>query len=169
VTTATAPTATPAVVRAGEGEPYALLDSRYAVLAGAAHTGGRGAVIECTVPPTGAGDPPMHVHADDDEAFYVLEGALEVHLPGTGAVERLAPGDFAIVPRGVRHTFRVVSPAPARFLAITTAPDFERFVRAVGLPMDGPGLPDPAPAPPPEVLAAVAARHGITVTGPPAS
>jgi mannose-6-phosphate isomerase-like protein (cupin superfamily) len=167
MTTTAHTTATPLVVRAGEGEAFAMLDSRYALLAGAAHTSGRAAFFECTVPATGTGNPPMHVHAADDEAFLVLEGALEVHLPDHGAPERLGPGDFAIVPCGVRHAFRVASDTPARFLVVATAPDFERFVRAVGVPMDAPGLPEPAPLPPPEVLAAVAAEHGITVTGPP--
>lgn len=166
-TTARTVTARPAVVRAGEGRGLALLDSRYTVLAGAEETGGRAAFIECVAPPSGTGNPPMHIHADEDEAFFMLDGELELHLPGHGIVERVGPGDFAIVPRGAEHTFRVSSETPARWLVVTTGRDFERFVRAVGQPMDRPGLPEPAPMPPPEVLAAVAAEHGVVVTGPP--
>lgn len=165
--TTTAHTAPPAVVHTGGGESFAMLDSRYTVLAGAAHTGGRAAFVECLAPPTGTGNPPMHLHLDEDEAFLVLEGALEVHLPAQGTVEHMGPGDFAILPRGVEHTFRVASEIPARWLVVTTSADFERFVRAVGTPMDRPGLPDPAPLPPPAALAATAAEFGVVVTGPP--
>ncbi|WP_419165166.1 cupin domain-containing protein [Candidatus Palauibacter sp.] len=42
-----------------------------------------------------------HDHADTDEAFFVLEGTLRIDLPD-GAVE-LGPGEFYVVPRGVRH------------------------------------------------------------------
>lgn len=70
------------------------------------------------------------------------------------------PGDLTIVPQGVEHTFRVASRGPARRLVVTTGGDFERFVRTVGEPVDRPGLPQPAPLPPPEALAAVAAEHG---------
>lgn len=159
--------ADPVVIPAGEGEAFSMLDSRYAVLAGAAETGGRATFVECTAPPTGAGDPPMHRHVTEDEAFLVLDGALEIHVPEQDVVRRLEPGDFALVPAGVEHTFRVASAGPARWLVVTTGCDFERFVRAVGRPMEGPGLPESTPPPPPDVLVAVAAEHGVVVTGPP--
>lgn len=42
-----------------------------------------------------------HAHADEDELFVVLRGALRIELEG-GAVE-LGEGDAYVVPRGVRH------------------------------------------------------------------
>ena len=42
-----------------------------------------------------------HSHADGDELFLVLRGALDIHL--RDCVLHLAEGEFAVVPRGVEH------------------------------------------------------------------
>ncbi len=42
-----------------------------------------------------------HHHADEDEAFMVLEGALEIHF--RDRVVQLGPGEMCVVPRGVEH------------------------------------------------------------------
>ena len=39
-------------------------------------------------------------------------------------------GETILAPKGVPHTYRVESPAGARWLLITRRGDFERFVRA---------------------------------------
>ncbi len=44
---------------------------------------------------------PWHAHRDEDEMFWVLDGALEIHE--RGAVTTLQPGEFCIVRRGVEH------------------------------------------------------------------
>jgi mannose-6-phosphate isomerase-like protein (cupin superfamily) len=43
-----------------------------------------------------------HTHANEDELFYVLQGRLRLELEGDRAVE-LKPGEFYVVPKGVRH------------------------------------------------------------------
>jgi mannose-6-phosphate isomerase-like protein (cupin superfamily) len=43
-----------------------------------------------------------HTHANEDELFYVLQGRLRLELEGDRAVE-LNPGEFYVVPKGVRH------------------------------------------------------------------
>lgn len=66
-------------------------------------TGGVVSVLEATEPP-GFG-PPVHVHDDAAEAFYVLEGEYVMHLDG---VEHDCPaGSFIFIPVGVPHGFRV--------------------------------------------------------------
>ena len=47
--------------------------------------------------------PPLHVHALQEDTFYVLEGVLTVQLGDE--VTELVPGDFASAPPGVPHTF----------------------------------------------------------------
>ena len=47
------------------------------------------------------GDFVWHSHADTDEAFIVLEGALRIELRD-GAVE-IGPGEMYVVPKGVEH------------------------------------------------------------------
>ncbi len=47
--------------------------------------------------------PEMHAHADEDDAFYVLEGELTFLLEEGDVVG--GPGTFVLLPPGVRHTF----------------------------------------------------------------
>lgn len=113
-------------------------------------------LLESTAPP-GGGLPP-HVHHDQDEAIYVLEG--EYTLVSGDEESRLGPGSFASVPRGTLHALKVTGNEPGRMLAILSPPgSLERFFEEVGV-RAGNG----APAPPDEeeVLAS-ARRHGISL------
>jgi mannose-6-phosphate isomerase-like protein (cupin superfamily) len=87
-------------------------------------TGGAMAVIE-EVPPLA--DTPLHVHANEDELFYALEGE---HLIQLGDEERLiGPGESAFGPRGVPHAQRRVVPGEGRMLVVFTPGGFEDFFR----------------------------------------
>jgi glyoxylate utilization-related uncharacterized protein len=66
--------------------------------------------------PAGFG-PPLHVHRDAAEAFYVLEGEYLIFLDGH---EWSCPaGSFIYIPAGVPHGFRVGT-APSRKLNLYT-------------------------------------------------
>lgn len=60
----------------GEGTAWWFLDTLMTVKAGADQTNGAFTVIGCRAP-AGFG-PPLHVHRDEDEGFYVLQGQLAV-------------------------------------------------------------------------------------------
>ena len=109
--------------------------------------------------------PPPHVHHREDEAFYVLEGELTLHT-GDDTVT-LRPGAFCNALRGVPHTFRVTSGAPARWLVVSSPAGFDAFVAEFGVPAAAKELPVLDGAPDVERLVAVAARHGIEILGPP--
>jgi mannose-6-phosphate isomerase-like protein (cupin superfamily) len=47
--------------------------------------------------------PGTHVHADEDDSFYVLEGELTFTVDGEEVVA--GPGTFVLVPPGVPHGF----------------------------------------------------------------
>jgi quercetin dioxygenase-like cupin family protein len=98
--------------------------------------------------------PPLHVHRNEDEGFYVLEGRITLYLPGRSI--ELGPGEFALAPRDVPHAYEV-GDAPARCLTTSTPGGFERFVAAVAAVGDV----DPA------TLTGIAAEHGIEILGPP--
>jgi mannose-6-phosphate isomerase-like protein (cupin superfamily) len=71
----------------------------------------------------GGQDPPMyiaplHVHHDDDEAWYVLEGALTVRVGNRDVA--LAAGDGVVVPRGTPHTYWNPTADPRRYLLVMT-------------------------------------------------
>src|SRR4051794_33822529 len=73
------------------------------VKADAGNTGGVVSVLEATEPP-GFG-PPIHVHHDAAEAFYVLEGEYVMRLDGEET--RCPVRSFVFIPVGVPHGFRV--------------------------------------------------------------
>ena len=61
--------------------------------------------------------PDPHIHHRHTDAFYVLEGELELRLgPGAAEVVRAAAGTFVAAPPEVVHTFRNASDAEAFFL-----------------------------------------------------
>jgi quercetin dioxygenase-like cupin family protein len=67
-----------------------------------------------------------HVHADEDDAFYVLEGEL-TFLLGDDELTA-APGTFVLVPPGVEHGFRNDGATPVRMLNIHAPAGFDRRI-----------------------------------------
>jgi len=151
-----------------EGELTWFLNSLVATKAHLADTGGSYCLMEHLLTP--AANPPAHVHGDEAEAFYVLDGELEIEVDGE--VVHAVPGTFALAPAGRPHTFRVLTPT-ARVLVITSSSGTaanggaEAFFRAAGSPATAPVLPAPE-APDPVRLTALAADHGIAILPPPA-
>ncbi len=68
--------------------------------------------------------PPAHVHAGEDDAFYVLDGELVVVLGDREIVA--AAGTFVLVPPGVEHTFANRTTAPVRLLNVHAPAGFDR-------------------------------------------
>lgn len=62
---------------------------------------------------------PLHVHEQDDEAWYVLEGTLCVQLGDTEVEARAGSAVFA--PRGTPHTYWNPGPGAARYLLVMTS------------------------------------------------
>jgi mannose-6-phosphate isomerase-like protein (cupin superfamily) len=87
----------------GEGRSIDLGDFAMTVKADDRQTGGVVSVLEAEEPP-GFG-PPIHVHHDCAEAFYVLEGEYIMYLEDR---EFVCPaGSFIFIPQGARHGFKV--------------------------------------------------------------
>jgi quercetin dioxygenase-like cupin family protein len=110
-----------------------------------------------TMPPGLAS--PYHVHHDEDEAFYVLDGRLAFVSDGKWLTA--GPRTYVYGPREIPHGFKVVGSAPARMLILCAPAGFERFVRELSAPVDA----EPAP-PDMAVLAATAAKYHIDILGP---
>ena len=91
-------------------------------------TGGAFAVAEETTPP--GGGPPPHLHANEDESLYVLEGEVEF-LVGERTI-RADAGSSAYVPRNVLHTFKNVGETPSRMLAVVSPGGLEEFFLEAG-------------------------------------
>jgi quercetin dioxygenase-like cupin family protein len=109
--------------------------------------------------PAGFGPPP-HIHHNEDEAIYVLEGAISGFCGDR--TFRGTPGSYVFLPRGVPHGWQADADAPARMLVVTTPAGFERFVRESGVPAAELTLPT-APITEADLakMGAAAARRGI--------
>lgn len=150
----------PILLAMGEGEALWCVGALTTVKAEGEQTNGAYALIEDQAP-TGAGTP-LHRHAGDDEAFYVLEGEITFYLANAGPL-RAGPGAFVHIPGGVVHAFRVES-ATARYLIITT-PRHAQFYRAIAEPAPERTLPPPGEMDM-ETIEAACDAFGIEFVGP---
>jgi mannose-6-phosphate isomerase-like protein (cupin superfamily) len=163
---ATAETAEMVARHRDEGRATWFVNGLVTTKATAAETGRAYALAEHLV--SAASNPPVHVHTDEDEAYYVLDGEMELEVGGVTTVAR--PGTYALAPHGRPHTFRVLTDT-ARVLVITSSPcgatagNFERFVETVGVSATAPVLPVPEP-PDPVALTAAAAACKIEIVPP---
>lgn len=77
-------------------------------------TRGSLAVVEFVSAPGEGVD--VHVHRDEDELVYLLEGEIEVSL-GEGTM-RVSRGACALLPRGIPHGYVNVGRGESRLLAV---------------------------------------------------
>jgi mannose-6-phosphate isomerase-like protein (cupin superfamily) len=67
-----------------------------------------------------------HVHAEEDDAFYILDGELTFTFGDE--VAPAPPGTFVLVPPGVEHGFRNDGAVPVRMLNIHAPAGFDRRI-----------------------------------------
>jgi quercetin dioxygenase-like cupin family protein len=67
----------------------------------------------------------LHVHRDEDEIGYVLEGALEVRVEGEAKV--LEAGGLARLPKGIPHAIRNPLTTSSRYLFIAVPAGLDRW------------------------------------------
>ena len=98
----------PYALAPGEGEPVWYVNNRATILASAAQTGGAFGLVDMKVA-IGHG-PPLHIHHDEDEALWVLEGHLtlrcgaETFAAGSRVVRLYPPRRAPHVPIGRQYT-----------------------------------------------------------------
>src|SRR3954470_9547059 len=151
------------LLEAGEGDAYWLLGMLQIVKISGADTGGAFGMVEITVR-AGEGSP-WHVHHEEDEWFYVLDGEFSVWVGDEHM--SLSPGSFAFGPKGVPHTFYGETDG-ARALVGFAPFQFEGFLRGGGGRPRG-RVPPPPLTEPPAVrpLTPTASRNGFDILGPP--
>jgi quercetin dioxygenase-like cupin family protein len=142
--------ASPRALTAADRPTHNVLGLPHTVLVSADDTGGGYELVEITGEP-GLGVPP-HVHQNEDETFYVVEGEVAFMLDGEERV--CGPGTAVHLPRAAPHGFRIAGDGPARML-LTIAPGGlePMFAGLAALPA---GPPDP------EAVGAICGRHGIS-------
>jgi mannose-6-phosphate isomerase-like protein (cupin superfamily) len=105
------------------GERVRFSDAEFIIKVSAGTSNGAFSVLEEVNPL----DTPLHVHGNEDELWFVLEGA---HVFQVGDDEfKASPGEIVFGPRGVPHAQRRVVPRSGRFLAFFYPAGFEDFFR----------------------------------------
>ena len=147
---------------AGSGATFLGPGDVYRFLVTGAESGGAYFAMEAYVPP--GGGPPPHIHRNEDETFYIVEGSCDFLL-GDETITG-GPGDFVNVPRGVVHRFHNAGSTTTRMILTFTPAGIERFFeetleRALSPTQTPPDNLDEVAA----RYAAVAPRYGIEFVG----
>jgi mannose-6-phosphate isomerase-like protein (cupin superfamily) len=107
-------------------------------------TGGAFTLLEEAIAPQDKAMP--HLHHEEDQAFYVLEGEHEFVCDGRAFAAKA--GSFIYVPRGTVHSYENVGTEPGRLLIFSTpAGGTERIFFELGEPAT-----EGSPPPPTEPL-----------------
>ena len=144
------------ILAPGEGRHLDLGNFEAVVLATAAETSNAFTLLQTQGEPTGFG-PPLHIHRDAAEAFYVLEGEYEMFVDDRRQL--CPPGTFVYVPRGIAHTFKVVSAGSGKKLNLFSPGAMIGFFEDLAEA-------EYAGTASSELLDAIAARHHMDVVGP---
>ncbi len=104
-----------AVTRPGEGRIYNVMGARLAVLS----TGRKEHMAFVDHPVPAGFAVPQHIHHDEDEMIFVLDGTI-TFIGAQGGIEG-RPGTFLHIPRGVPHGFANRTGQEARMLAVASA------------------------------------------------
>ena len=113
--------------------------------------------------PEGAPSPPLHVHRQTDEGFYVLSGTFRF-LVEDQTIDG-PPGTHVLVPKHAAHTFWNAGHGPARCLIILTPPDFAPYFRDLAQGLQESQSDDDAM----RIRRELSAKYDIEVVGPPVS
>jgi quercetin dioxygenase-like cupin family protein len=123
-------TATTIVRQGGEGERLWFAGGGvFTMKASAADTNGAFVLFEDVV--RKGKTTPLHLHPNEDETIYVLDGEIRVHFEG--AEQTVGTGGVFVAPRGLAHAFLVTSES-AHLLCLQTPGTGEAFYRAVSEP-----------------------------------
>ena len=154
----------PTVLQADDGDAIWAVGALMVIKRDAAATDGAYTLVDHTAP---AGyETPYHVHHNEEELFYILDGELEC-LYGEGGENRVraGPHDTVVLPRDVPHGFRVVSDRPCRMIVQLSPGGLEALFREIGEPAERLETPPPA-EPDPAALAEAAAAYDLDILGP---
>lgn len=142
------------VVFAGEARSIHGGGSERIVLADATDTQSSFSLIETREEAAGTG-PPVHIHRDAAESFYVIEGQYRFHLDGRDFI--CAAGSFVYVPVGMAHTFSSMTPGTRKLNLYTPAAMVGSFDELAAGTKDGMDA---------QALHEIAERYAMEIVGP---
>ena len=139
----------------GEGRAIGMGAFDMTLKVDAAESDGAFSLLEATEPPNFG--PPIHIHQDAGESFYVLSGEYFVFMEDQ---EYLCPaGSFVYIPAGVAHGFRVGQVESRKLVIFTPASMVGYFDELAHIATTGTQLDK-------ESLAEMAEKYGMRILGP---
>jgi mannose-6-phosphate isomerase-like protein (cupin superfamily) len=144
------------IVPPGRGRHLDLGNFEAVILATSTQTSGQFTLLQTQSEPPEFG-PPLHLHRDAAEAFFVLEGEYLMFINEQQTL--CPPGTFVYVPRATPHTFKVVSAGPGKKLNLFSPAAMVQYFEELA-EAEGTGSATP------EVLEEIAARCHVEVLGP---
>ena len=126
-------------VATGTGEARWWFGMLAEIKATAVDTGGQFTVVEVTCAPGYQGV--RHIHHNEDEGFWVLDGQLDLEVDGKHI--DMHAGDYAFGPRDIPHSF-TTRDAGCRVLFILTPGGFENLIMATSEPAQARTVPPPS-------------------------
>ena len=163
----------PFVVHRREGNPVWFFGSLMTVKTTSENTGSTIGLVEQVAMPGFA--PPLHVHHNEDELFYVMEG--EATWVCGDRTFKLSADSVVFLPRAVPHAFRVEGTAPIRMLVLHIPGGCEHLYEDMGEPAKERSMPPLGVGPSIEEIAAdptltrhmhaISEKYNCTIVGPP--
>jgi mannose-6-phosphate isomerase-like protein (cupin superfamily) len=144
------------------GSAFWFLNNLITVKATTESTGGAYSLCHQVSPPGSA--TPYHVHHEEDEAFYILEGESTFICDGKKTIA--GPGGYLFLPRGIPHGIRVTGSTPTTMLIFAMpGMGFVGMMEEMGEPATERVLPQPS-APDLDKLTKLCAKYQIDLLGP---
>lgn len=132
------------------GQDIQVLGDRVCIKLKSEDSDNRMTVVTVDVPPGSMVAP--HIHTQEKESYYMLEGSMTVRVAGAETV--VETGDFVHIPTGTVHSYCNDSGRPCRFLAWAIGGSLDRFFLEMSANIKS--IPDDLPK-----LPAIIDRYGI--------
>jgi quercetin dioxygenase-like cupin family protein len=128
-----------------EGPSLSVVGDTYRIVIGIEQTNGAYALVDMLIPPKGG--PPPHSHVNFQEAFYIIDGEIEVITKERKYTS--TRGSYVNIPfNGPVHKFTNKTDKNAHILCFTTPAGMEKMFEEIGKPVaPGAFLPPPQMTP----------------------
>ena len=127
------------------GDVISVVGDTYRILVSGKETNGSYAAVDMLIPPNGGPGP--HAHADVQEAFYVLEGEIEIKTQEKTIIAK--KGAYVNIPLGGQvHQFKNKTDTLAHMICFVMPAGMEEMFKEIGRPVKaGEFLPQAEPGP----------------------
>lgn len=106
---------------------YHFMQEIITILVSGEDTSGAFSVVHIVEPPRMG--PPLHIHKNEDETFYVTKGNFTFYV-GDDIIE-VNEGEYIFAPKGIPHRFEAGAEGGEMVVTATPA-KFDRFVKELG-------------------------------------